>query len=139
MKNQGRIAKAKSSTTNNARFQVSPKVGRGDLFVLTSNCQAKLGEIKPALSWQSWIPSLLDWDTLYDDPNGGEQCDDSGRYNERPDDTNLDLVSDDAEEEDAYGTLADANDHETCHLTKDFPLDGLEIDGWITDLLEQSS
>ena len=73
---------------------------------------------------------------MYDDPNGGEQCDDSGRYDERPDDTDLDLVSNNAEEEDAYGALADANDQNTGHLTKHFPLDGLEIDGWITDLLE---
>lgn len=106
--------------------------------MLTSNGQAKLGEIQPAMPWQSWIPSLLDWNTLYNDTNAGKQGDYTGRYNEKPDDADLDLASDDSEEEDAYGDLADANDHKTGHLAEHFPLDGREVNCWIIDLLVQS-
>lgn len=90
------------------------------------------------MPWQSWIPSLLDRNTLYDDTNAGKQGDYSGRYNEKPENTDLDLASDDSEEEDADGDLAHADNHKTGHLTENFPLDGREVNCWITNLLEQS-
>ena len=106
--------------------------------MLTSNGQSKLGEIQPAMPWQRRIPCLLDWNTLYNDTNAGKQGDYSGRYNEKPDDTDLDLASNESEEKDTDGALADTNDHKTSHLAENFPLDGGEVSNWITDLLEES-
>lgn len=42
---------------------------------LTSNSVANLGEIEPACSWYSWVPSPLDWHALYYDSNTGDNRD----------------------------------------------------------------
>lgn len=105
---------------------------------LTSDWKANLRKIKPARSWNSWVPSFLDWQALYYDSNTGEQREDNSKSKEPLDKTNLDLISHNSKKEGANSQLAYANSHNTSHLAEDFIFDGCEIDGRITDISEQS-
>lgn len=86
------------------------------------------------MSWDGWVPALLDRRALHHDGNAGEQCDDHGDHKADMDERDLDLVAYDSEQECANGQLADPDDHDACNLTEQFILDGLEVYGHIPDV-----
>ena len=120
--------------------QISLIRGVGVLEVLlTSNSQANLGKIKPTISLHSWIPGLLNWDTLYHNSDAGEYCDDRSSHDEKPDDSDLDLVPYDAKKEKTDRNLANTNDHDSGHLAEHFILDRHVVGICTTDCIEQLS
>lgn len=91
------------------------------------------------MSFDCWVPALLDRRALHYDGNAGEQGDYDGDDKADMDECDLDLVADDSEEECANSQLAHPDDHNPSNLTEQFILDSLKVYGHIPDIRGQPS
>jgi hypothetical protein len=83
---------------------------------------------------KSRIPRFLHGYALDNNGDAGEESDDGRCRQESPYEPLLSRVPHDTEQEDADGTLAHANDHESGDLAEDFVHDCRPIDLGITDI-----
>lgn len=106
---------------------------------LTPDSVANFREIKPAISFHSWVPNFLNWHTLHDNRNAGEQRDNNSGDEATPDKPNLDPIPHDSKKKHANSQFTHADNHDSRHLTEQFILDGFDIYDRITDLGARAS
>lgn len=101
---------------------------------LTSNKEAQLCEVQPAMAWDHLIPCTLNRQTLYDDRDARECRHECCYPNEEPDGPDLDLVSHDSKQENRNGAFAEPDGGHTSDLTENLPFNGREIGHGITHI-----
>jgi len=84
----------------------------------------------------SWVPRLLNWNTLHYDSNAGEKRNESSDRKAAPDNPDLDLIPHNPKKKYADSCLAHTDDHDSSYLAEELILDGCEVYDWITDLRE---
>jgi hypothetical protein len=102
--------------------------------LLTSDSIANFREIKPAIPWCTWIPSLLHGYALYYDSHASEGCDNSGDGNARPNKRNLDFIPHNSKQKYPDSRLPDPNDRKTGHLAEQLVFHRCVIDVCISDI-----
>lgn len=115
------------------------KINKGKrIKALTPNSVANFGEIDPAMTWQSWVPALLNWYTLYDDNSTGERCNENGDNQAAPDKPYLDLIPHNSKKKCADSQFTHPDERNSRHLAEQFILDSFEIYDLITDVGTQA-
>jgi hypothetical protein len=87
----------------------------------------------------SWVPRLLDWNTLHYNGYAGEKCNESSDREAAPDNPNLDFISNNSKKKHTDCSFAHANDHEPSYLAEQLIFDGREVYDWIADISELST